>query len=98
MFSQPSRDRVVVPFRGAAGAEPLTWGQKAILQDMQESGGQFSMPGMIDLPEGSTVGDAAARLSGLMGRHAALRMRLGTDARAGCGRRWPGRARPAWTS
>jgi hypothetical protein len=47
---------------------------------MQESGGQFSMPGMIGLPEGSTVEDAAARLSGLMGRHAALRMRLGTDA------------------
>lgn len=79
MFSQTSRDRVVVPFSGAAGTEPLTWGQKAILQDMRESGGQFSMPGMIDLPEGSTVADAAARLSGLMGRHAALRMRLGTD-------------------
>ena len=80
MFAQTSRDRVVVQFTGAAaGTEPLTWGQKAILQDMQESGSQFSMGGMIDLPEGSTVEDAAARLSGLMGRHAALRMRLGTD-------------------
>jgi hypothetical protein len=80
MFSQTSQDRMVVQFSGAAaGTEPLTWGQKAILQDMQESGGQFSMPGMIDLPEGSTVEDAAGRLSGLMGRHAALRMRLGTD-------------------
>jgi hypothetical protein len=71
---------MVVQFTGAeAGAEPLTWGQKAIYEDMQASGNQFSMPGRMRLPEGGTVADAAARLSGLMGRHAALRMRLGTD-------------------
>jgi hypothetical protein len=58
----------------------LTWGQKAILQDMQDSGNQFSMGGRFELPESSTVEDAAARLSGLVGRHAALRMRLGTDS------------------
>ena len=58
----------------------MTWGQKAILQDMQDSGNQFSMGGRFELPEGSTVEDAAARLSGLVGRHAALRMRLGTDS------------------
>ena len=81
MFEQTSQDRMVVQFAGAeAGTEPLTWGQKAILQDMQDSGNQFSMGGMLALPEGSTVGDAAARLSGLMGRHATLRMRLGTDS------------------
>jgi len=81
MFKQISRDRIVVQFAGAeAGTEPLTWGQKAILQDMQDSGNQFSMGGMAGLPEGSTVEDAAARLSGLMGRHATLRMRLGTDS------------------
>jgi Condensation domain len=80
MFEQASRDRIVVQFTGdQAGTEPLTWGQKAIWQDMQDSGNQFSMGGMIDLPEGRTVEDAAALLSGLMGRHAALRMRLGTD-------------------
>ena len=80
MFEQKSRDRVVVQFTGAeAGTEPLSWGQKAILQDMQDSGRQFSMPAMMDLPEGSAVEDAAAILSGAMGRHAALRMRLGTD-------------------
>ncbi|HTX27917.1 MAG TPA: condensation domain-containing protein [Streptosporangiaceae bacterium] len=81
MFEQTSRDRIVVQFTGAeAGAEPLTWGQKAILGDMQDSGDQFSMGGRIELPRDCTVDDAAALLSGLMGRHAALRMRLGSDS------------------
>lgn len=80
MFEPASRDRVVVPFTGAqAGLQPLTWGQKAILQDMQDSGNQFSMGGRYELPEGSSVEEAAARLSGLVGRHASLRMRLRTD-------------------
>ena len=80
MFEPASQDRVVVRFAGAeAGTQPLTWGQKAILQDMRASGGQFSMGARLELPEGSTVEDAAARLSGLVGRHAALRMRLRTD-------------------
>src|SRR6266700_3020645 len=44
MFEPASQDQVVVQFAGAdAGTEPLAWGQKAILQDMQASGGQFSM-------------------------------------------------------
>jgi hypothetical protein len=46
---------------------------------MRESGNQFSMRGRIDLPEGGTVADAAARVNGLLVRHAALRMRLGAD-------------------
>ena len=80
MFEQIGRDRIIVPFTGAAaGTGPLTWGQKAIWQDMQDSGNQFSMGGRLSLPEGSTVEDAAMRLSGLMGRHAALRMRLRSD-------------------
>jgi hypothetical protein len=80
MFERIGKDRMVVQFTGAqTGTEPLTWGQKAILQDMQDSGSQFSMGGMADLPQGSTVEAAAALLSGLIGRHAALRMRLGTD-------------------
>lgn len=80
MFESASRDRVVVRFAGAqAGTQPLTWGQKAILQDMQDSGNQFSMGGRYKLPEGSSVEDAADRLSGLVGRHASLRMRLHTD-------------------
>ncbi len=80
MFERFSHDRMVVRFTGAeAGTEPLTWGQKAFLRDMRDSGNQFSMGGRLRLPEGSTVVDAAARLSGLLGRHAALRMRLETD-------------------
>jgi hypothetical protein len=81
-MSEPvGSDRVVVKFTGAqARPVPLTWGQQAILADMRESGNQFSMPGRIDLPEGSTVQAAAARLSGLMSRHAALRGRLSTDS------------------
>jgi hypothetical protein len=80
MVERIVKDRMVVKFAGArAGTESLTWGQKAILQDMHDSGSQFSMGGMADLPEGSTVEAVAALLSGLIGRHAALRMRLGTD-------------------
>jgi hypothetical protein len=80
MFEPASRDRVVVQFTGAqAGTQPLTWGQKAILQDMRDSGNQFSMGGRYELPEGSSIGDAAGLLSGLVGRHASLRMRLRTD-------------------
>jgi hypothetical protein len=77
MFEQIKRDRVVAGFTGEdTGTGPLTWGQKAILQDMQDSGNQFSMGGRFGLPEGCTVEAAAARLTGLMSRHAALRMRL----------------------
>jgi Condensation domain len=84
MLQPAGRDRVDVDFTGAgAGIEPLTWGQKAIWQDMQDSGNQFSMQGMMDLPGGSTIEDVAARVSALLGRHAALRMRLRTDE-TGC--------------
>jgi hypothetical protein len=80
-FEQDRQDCLVVPFTGAgAGTAPLGWGQKAIWQDMSESGNQFTMWGRIMLPEGSTVADAATRLSGLMQRHAALRTRLTTGA------------------
>jgi hypothetical protein len=81
MFDRFDRDRLTVPFEATvAGGEPLTWGQKAILRDMRDSGNQFSMGGRMDLPEGSTVQDAADRLTGLMVRHAALRVHLETDA------------------
>lgn len=75
---------MVIEFTGSqAGTEPLTWGQKAILRDMRDSGNQFSMPGRISLPAGSTVDEAAARLKSLMSRHAALRARLRTDSSGG---------------
>src|SRR5690348_14515422 len=75
-----SRDRMDLTFTGAeAGSEPLTWGEKAILQDMRDSGNQFSMGGRLALPDGSTIADAAARVTGLVSRHTALRVRLRTD-------------------
>jgi hypothetical protein len=80
------RDLTVVEFAGAhAGTAPLTWGQKAIYQDMCESGNQFNMGGRMELLPGSTIEDAAARLRRLMLRHAALRMRLRTDGAGGPG-------------
>jgi condensation domain-containing protein len=81
MFEQIRQDRMVVQFTGAqAGTAPLTWGQKAILQDMRDNDDQFTMFGTIPLPEGSTAEDAAARLSALTHRHAALRMRLASGS------------------
>jgi hypothetical protein len=80
MIEPAWRDRIDVEFAGAAaGIEPLTWGQKAIWQDMQDSGNQFNMQGFIDLPEGSSVEDATARVSALLARHACLRVRLRAD-------------------
>ncbi len=84
MFEPTSQDRIFVDFTGAeAGTAPLSWGQKAILQDMQESGSQFNMGGMLELREGSSVDDAAACLRDLTSRHAALRVRLRTDPAGG---------------
>ncbi len=81
MFEPASTERMAVRFTGnGTGIQPLTWGQKAIWQDMRDSGNQFSMGGRLRLPGGITVAEAAARLSGLIGRHAALRMRVGTDS------------------
>lgn len=80
MLKPIGRDRMVVDFAGGqAGTAPLTWGQKAIYQDMCDSGNQFNMGGRFELPPGSTIDDAAARLRRLMVRHAALRMRLRAD-------------------
>jgi hypothetical protein len=80
VFGPVDQDRLEIPFTAAdSGTEPLTWGEKAILQDMRASGNQFTISGRLDLPEGSTVADAAARLTGVVCRHTALRMRLEAD-------------------
>jgi hypothetical protein len=74
-------DRITVPFSGpGAGTAPLTWGQKAIMRDMRATGWTHHNSGAHPLPDGTTVEDVAARLGRLMGKHPALRMRLGTDA------------------
>jgi Condensation domain len=71
--------RIVVHFSGpGAGTAPLTWGQKAIMQDMRETGWTHNSSGAHNLPAGTTVEDLAERLRGLMSRHPALRTRLST--------------------
>jgi len=45
MAEQTGTDRIRVPFAGpGAGTAPLTWGQKAILHDMRETGWAAQMP------------------------------------------------------
>ncbi|WFE36237.1 condensation domain-containing protein [Micromonospora sp. WMMD975] len=84
MIAQTAEAQVPVPFAGAgAGAAPLTWGQKAIMQDMRETGWTHNVSGAHPLPAGVTVEQMAAELADLMARHPALRMRLGVDDRGG---------------
>ncbi|TQM85338.1 condensation domain-containing protein [Saccharothrix saharensis] len=80
MAEQVVHDRVTVPFSGpGAGTAPLSWGQKSILQDMRNSDWTYNISGAHHLPERLTVADVAERLGRLMGKHTALRTRIGTD-------------------
>jgi hypothetical protein len=81
MPPQPVESRLVVPFSGTvSGTAPLTWGEKAVLQDIRETGFSLNASGAQVVADGSTVESLAARLAWLIGRHPALRMRLATDA------------------
>jgi hypothetical protein len=80
MAEQTGTDRIRVPFAGpGAGTAPLTWGQKAILHDMRETGWALNLSAVRALPAATTVADVAARLGSLISRYPALRMRLDTD-------------------
>jgi Condensation domain len=80
MFPETVTEQLLIPFAGpGAGTAPLTWGQKAILQDMRETGWTHNASGAHNLPDGSTVEGMAAQLRELFHKHPALRMRLGTD-------------------
>jgi hypothetical protein len=84
MSLQPAESRLVVPFSGAvSGRAPLTWGEKALLQDQRETGWTLNAAGVQDLTwlaPGTTVEIAAARLGRLIGNQPALRVRLGTES------------------
>jgi hypothetical protein len=81
MSVQPVESRVALPFSSTvAGAASLTWGQKAVLQDIRETGFSLNASGAQAVAEGATVESLAARLSSLVSRHPALRVRLDTDA------------------
>jgi condensation domain-containing protein len=96
VLERASQDRIAVPFAGPAGTAPLTWGQKTTLIRMREAGWResgwrregtfgrlaaFSAAFYTPEPEGTTVEDVAAQISDMMSRHAALRLRIGTDSR-----------------
>lgn len=79
-FVQPAHSRVAVAFSApVSGAAPLTWGQKAILQDMRENVFTLNASGAHALPRDATVESVAAQLGELITRHPALRVRLATD-------------------
>jgi len=80
MSLQPSESRLVVPFAGSvSGSGPLTWGEKALLQDQRETGWALNATGAQNLAPGVTVEQAAARLGTLIGKTPALRVRLADD-------------------
>ena len=81
MSLQPAESRLVVPFAGTvSGRAPLTWGEKALLQDQRETGWALNAAGAQTLAKGATVEEAAARLGRLVSNQPALRVRLGTEA------------------
>jgi hypothetical protein len=81
MSVQPVESRFAVPFSATvSGPAPLTWGQKAVLQDIRETGFSLNASGAQVVAEGATVESVAARLSRLVSRHPALRVRLAADA------------------
>jgi len=81
MGDQTRADRITIPFSGpGAGTAPLSWGQKAILRDMRETGWTHNSSGAHQLPPGTTVEAVVENLRRLVSRHPALRLRLGTDA------------------
>ncbi|MCE6996436.1 condensation domain-containing protein [Saccharothrix sp. S26] len=81
MAERVTFDRIAVRFSGpGAGVAPLTWGQKAILRDVRASGWSNNISGAHPVPDGATVDGLAERLGRAMGKHPALRTRLGVDA------------------
>jgi hypothetical protein len=81
MSLQPAESRFVVPFSSTvSGQAPLTWGQKAVLQDIRETGFSLNASGAQIVADGATVESVAARLGRLVSRYPALRVRLDTDA------------------
>jgi hypothetical protein len=84
MSLQPVESRLVVPFAGTvSGRGPLTWGEKALLQDQRETGWTLNASGFQDLTwlaPGTTLEIAAQRLGRMLSGQPALRVRLGTDS------------------
>ncbi len=69
--------RIFVSFEGeGSGVDELSWGQRVIWNAMRMQRSSLSMGGVRPLALGNTVGDVAAVLRCVMGRHQSLRTRL----------------------
>jgi hypothetical protein len=68
---------IPVPFHGTgSGSAELTWGQLSVWRTIKNSGATQTMGGIMPLPPGTTVQDAAAVLRFVLSRHQSLRTRL----------------------
>ena len=73
-------DRILVPFEGeGSGVGELSWGQREMWRAIQRRGSSLAIGGVVPLPAGTTVEDAAADLRFMMSRHQSLRTRLLLD-------------------
>lgn len=73
-------EQVPVPFAGdGEGVGELTWGQREILQAMVRQG-WISLGGVLPLPPGVSVQDAADQLSYMVSRFPSMRTKLRFDA------------------
>jgi condensation domain-containing protein len=80
MTEPTATSRILVRFSGpGAGTAPLTWGQKAILEDIRESGWTHNVTDIRPVAPGTSAEDVAGWSAGIMSRHPAARLRLVTD-------------------
>lgn len=80
MTEPTATSRVPVRFSGpGAGSAPLTWGQKAILEDIRASGWTHNVTDILPLQPGVTAEDVAEWSANIMSRFPAARLCLGTD-------------------
>jgi hypothetical protein len=74
-------ERIFVSFEGdGSGIDELSWGQRAIWNQMRMQDSSLSMGRARPLAAGTTVGDVAASARFVMGRHQSLRTRLRFEA------------------
>ena len=72
--------QVPISFGGSgAGTAPLTWGQKAILKDMEETGWTHNVSGALPLDPDVEIDTVVAQYHRFMSGYPALRLRMGTD-------------------
>src|ERR1700680_4291701 len=74
-------ERIFVSFEGdGSGIDELSWGQRAIWNQMRMQDSSLSMGGARPLAAGQSVSDVAAAARFVIGRHQSLRTRLRFEA------------------